>query len=50
MLPLRLVLTVNVEYLDEVIFTVGDIDPALVIGGDIMDDVQLTGIRVRFTP
>src|SRR5215212_3971916 len=40
-LPLRLELTVAVEHLDAVVFAVGDIDPAVGIATDVVDDVEL---------
>jgi len=39
-LPLRLVFTVAVEHLDTVVLAVGDIDPAVRVGADIMDDIE----------
>src|SRR5262249_34338979 len=38
------------EHLHTVVFTVGDIDPAVVIGGDVMGDVELAGRGTRLPP
>src|SRR5882672_2154637 len=40
-LPLRLVFAVAVEHLDPVVFAVGDIDPAVSVAANIMNDVEL---------
>ena len=40
-LPLRLELTVAVEHLDAMVLAVGDIDPAISVTADVMDDVEL---------
>src|SRR3954453_14702395 len=40
-LPLRFELTVAVEHLDAVVFAVGDINPAVGIATDVVDDVEL---------
>ncbi len=48
--PLRLVFAVAVEHLHAVVLAVGDIDPAVVIGGDIVDDVELAGIGAGLAP
>jgi hypothetical protein len=45
--PLRLVFAVAVEYLDAVVLAVGDIDPPLGVGDDVVDDVELAGIGAR---
>ena len=48
--PLRLVFAVAVEHLHAVVLAVGDIDPAVGIGRDIVDDVELAGIGARLAP
>src|SRR5207248_1950430 len=48
--PLRLVFAVAVEYLHPMVFAVGDIDPAIRIGADVVDDIELAGIGARLTP
>src|SRR5882672_5395649 len=48
--PLRLVLAVAVEHLDTMVLPIGDIDPALLIGANVMDDVELPGIASRLAP
>ena len=48
--PLRFVLAVAVEHLDAVILAVGDVHPALRVGGDVVRDVELAGIRARLAP
>src|SRR6267142_5123476 len=40
-LPLRLVSAVAVEHLDPVVFAVGDIDPAVGVAADVVNDVEL---------
>jgi hypothetical protein len=50
--PLGLVLAVAVEYLDPVVLMVGDINPTVGIGANIMDEVEpdldsRTGFRHR---
>src|SRR5215470_8084863 len=49
-LPLRLVFAVTVEHLHAMIFPVGDVDPAVLIGHDVVDDVELAGVRARLAP
>jgi hypothetical protein len=39
--PLRLIFAVAVEDLHAMIFAIGDIDPALVVAGDIMDEIEV---------
>ena len=39
--PLGLVAAVAVEHLDAVVLAVGDIDPAVGVGTDVVDDVEL---------
>src|SRR5580692_5665581 len=48
--PLRLVFAVAVEHLDAMVLAVGDIDPAVGVGDDVVDDVELAGIGAGFTP
>jgi hypothetical protein len=48
--PLRLVFAVAVEHLHAVVLAVGDIDPAVGIGSDIVDDVELAGIGAGLAP
>ena len=48
--PLRLVFAVAVEHLHAVVLAVGDIDPAVGIGRDIVDDVELAGIGAGLAP
>src|SRR5438552_453902 len=48
--PLGLVSAVAVEHLDAVIFAVGDIDPSVRIGCDVVDDVELAGIGAGLAP
>src|SRR5271163_1021347 len=40
-LPLGLVPAVAVEHLDAVVLAVGDIDPAVRVGADVVDDIEL---------
>ena len=49
-IPLRLVFAVAVEHLHAVVLAVGDIDPAVGIGRDIVDDVELAGIGAGLAP
>src|SRR3954449_3024342 len=49
-LPLRFELTVAVEHLDAVVFAVGDINPAVGIATDVVDDVELALAGPRRTP
>ena len=48
--PLGLVFAVAVEHLHAMVLAVGDIDPAVGIGGDVVDDVELAGIGARLAP
>src|SRR4029077_2364036 len=48
--PLRLVLALAVEDLHAVVLAVGDIDPAIFVGGDVVGDVELAGIRAGRAP
>src|ERR1700730_17731983 len=38
--PLRLVLSVAVEHLDAMVLAIGDINPAVGVGADVVDDVE----------
>ena len=40
-LPLRLVSAVAVEHLDPVVLAIGEIDPAVGVTADVVDDVEL---------
>jgi hypothetical protein len=40
-LPLRFEFAVAVEDLDAVVLALGDIDPAIGVGADVVDDVEL---------
>src|SRR6185503_8364155 len=48
--PLCLVLAVAVEYLHPMVLAVGDVDPALRVGDDVVDDVELARIGARLAP
>ena len=48
--PLRLVLAVAVEHLDAVVLAVGDIDPAVGVGADVVHDVELAGVGAGLAP
>ena len=48
--PLRLVLAVAVEHLYPVVLSVGDIDPAIGIGADVVHDVELPGVGAGLAP
>jgi hypothetical protein len=49
--PLRLVSAVALEHLDPVVFAVGDIDPAVGVAADVVNDVELalagSGLALR---
>src|ERR1700722_16790210 len=49
-IPLRLVFAVAVEHLHAVVLAVGDIDPTVGVGDDVMDDVELPGIDAGLAP
>src|SRR5689334_24813473 len=49
-LPLRFELAVAVEHLDAVVFAVGDVDPAVGIAADVVDDVEFAFAGTGFTP
>ena len=48
--PLRLVFAVAVEHLHPVVLAVGDIDPAIGIGADVVHDVELAGLGAGLAP
>src|SRR5437016_1957597 len=49
-IPLRLVFAVAVEHLHAVVLAVGDVDPAVGVGDDIMHAVELAGAGAGLTP
>ena len=49
-MPLRLVFAVAVKDLHAMIFAIGDVDPTLVVAGDIVDEIELPRIGTRFAP
>src|SRR5258708_20521372 len=49
-IPLRLVSAVAVEHLHAVVLTVRDIDKTIVVGCEVMDDIELAGLGARLTP
>ena len=48
--PLRLVLAVAIEHLHAMVLAVSHIDPAVGIGRDVVDDVELAGIGAGLAP
>src|SRR6185437_3671922 len=48
--PLRLVAALAVEHLDAVVLAVGDIDPAIGVGDDVVHDVELAGPGAGLAP
>src|SRR6185312_12344967 len=48
--PLRLVFAVAVEHLHAMVLAIGDIDPAIGVGRDVVHDVELPGIAARLAP
>src|SRR5262249_28144798 len=48
--PLRLEFAVAVEHLHAVVLAIRDIDPAVLVGGDVVHDVELAGIGARLAP
>ena len=48
--PLRLVFAVAVEYLHAVVLAIGDIDPAIRVGDDVVHDIELAGISAGLAP
>src|ERR1043166_7007368 len=49
-IPLRLVFAVAVEHLDTMVLAVGDVNPAIRIGDNIVHDVELAGIGAGLAP
>ena len=49
-LPLRLVFAVAVEHLDAMVLTVRDIEPAVGVAADVVDDVELALAGSGFAP
>jgi len=47
---LGLELAVAVEYLDAMVLTVGDVDPAIGVAADVANDVELAFTGSGFTP
>ena len=48
--PLRLVLAVAVEHLHAMVLAVGDVDPAVRVGDDVVHDVELARIGAGLAP
>jgi hypothetical protein len=48
--PLRLVFAVAVEHLDAMVLAVSDIDPAVGVTADVVDDVELALTGSGFAP
>jgi hypothetical protein len=48
--PLRLVFAVAAEHLDAMVFTVRDIDPAVGVAADVVDNVELALAGSGFAP
>ena len=48
--PLRLVFAVAVEHLDAMVLPVGDIDPAVGLGADVVHDIELALAGARLSP
>ena len=49
-IPLRFVFPVAVEDLDAMVFAVGDIDPTLGVGADVVHDIELSGAGAGLAP
>ena len=49
-MPLRLEFAVAVKDLHAMIFAIGDVDPTLVVAGDIVDEIELPRIGTRLSP
>jgi len=49
-IPLGLILAVAVEDLNPMVLTVGDIDPAIGVGADVVNDIEFTGVGARAAP
>jgi hypothetical protein len=48
--PLRFVLAVAVKYLHAMIFAIGNVDPTLIIAGDIVDEIELPRMTAAVSP
>jgi hypothetical protein len=48
--PLRLVFAIAVKDLDSMVLAVGDIDPAVGVAADIVNDVELAGAGAGLAP
>src|SRR5919107_427719 len=48
--PLPFVLAVGIKYLNPIIFAIGDVNPAVSISANIMDDVELPRIGAGLSP
>jgi hypothetical protein len=46
-IPLGLVLAVAVEDLNPMVLAVGDINPAIGVGSDVVNDIEFTGVGAR---
>src|ERR1700730_8395666 len=49
-IPLRLILAVAVENLDAVVLAVGDIDPTIGVGADVVHDVEFAWASAGLAP
>ena len=49
-LPLRLEVALRVEYLHAMVLPVGHVDISVGVGGDIVRDVELSGVDARLAP
>ena len=48
--PLRLVFAIAVEHLHAVVLAVGHVNPAVLVGRDVVHDVELARIAAGFAP
>ena len=48
--PLRLIASVTVEDLNSMVHAIGDIDPALVVAADVVNDIEAAWIRAGLAP
>src|SRR6185295_14076047 len=48
--PLRFVFAIAVEHLHAMVLAVGDVDPACIVGGDIVGDIELPRFAAGFAP
>ena len=48
--PLRFIASVAVEDLNTMVLAIGDIDPALAVAADVVDDIEAAGIRAGLRP